>query len=282
MNDLKARLILNISNSATDEQIKNAYKKLALKYHPDKNSSCDAKKKFQDISNAYRYLMKNNKNVKEGNADDINISLDLFYSIFPYIKKSFVKTCTYIVENGINPEYFNDVLNFYGISKNCIKIYLKCLWYYTMYNSYLNEIDIEITLEECYNHTFISKTIILPFFDSKNKFFSIKTILIIDCITFNILCSPINKSIQNNREFMDILKHITFNVLIVSENKNLIIDDFDIYCVSKTEQILKISKNIINIEKKQKTEDGKWFLMKGKGLLCDKKKNRGHLYLRVF
>ena len=277
MNDLKARLILNLSESATGAKIKDAYKKLALKYHPDKNSSFDAKQKFQDISNAYRYLMKNKKNIREEDS-----SLDLFYSIFPYIKKSFVKTCSYIVENGINPDYVNDVLNFYGISKNCIQIYLKCLWYYTMYNSYLNEIDIEIDIEECYNHMFISKTIILPFFDSNNKFFSIKIVLIINCITCSILCSPFEKSVQNNEEFMKILKDLTFNVLILSEKKHLIVDDFDIYCLSKTEKILEISKKKIHIKKINKTKDGKWFLMKGQGLICDKKKNRGHLYVRVF
>lgn len=281
MNDLKARVILNIHKFSSEGEIKNAYKKLALKYHPDKNSSNDAKKKFQDISNAYRYLMKNNKDVKEED-DDLNISLDLFYSIFPYIKKSFVKTCTYIIENGINPDYFNDILSFYGISKNCITIYLKCLWYYTMYNSYLRDIDVEVTLEECYNHIFISKKIILPFFDSNNKFFSIQTILIIDCISCTILCSPLDKSIAKNKEFMDVLKNITFNVSIESEEKHMIIDDFDIYCTSETGKILKISKTIINIEKKIKTRNGQWFLMKGKGLFCNKKKNRGDLYLRVF
>ena len=153
MNDLKARIILNVSKSASHDKIKNAYKKLALKYHPDKNPSKDAEKNFQDISNAYRYLMKNNKREDVTEGDDINI--ELFYSIFPYIKESFVKTCTYIVENGINPDYFNDIIHFYGISKNCITIYLKCLWHYTMYNSYLRDIDVEVTLEECYNHIFI-------------------------------------------------------------------------------------------------------------------------------
>uniref|UniRef100_K1R2H6 DnaJ-like protein subfamily B member 5 n=1 Tax=Magallana gigas TaxID=29159 RepID=K1R2H6_MAGGI len=37
-------------------QIKKSYRKLALKYHPDKNESEDAKEKFQEISYAYKYL----------------------------------------------------------------------------------------------------------------------------------------------------------------------------------------------------------------------------------
>ncbi|KAL0105942.1 hypothetical protein PUN28_015983 [Cardiocondyla obscurior] len=48
--------ILNITPRATQNEIKTAYYKLTLQYHPDKNDSEYAKQKFQDISEAYEVL----------------------------------------------------------------------------------------------------------------------------------------------------------------------------------------------------------------------------------
>ena len=44
--------ILNIEKHATIADIKNAYKKLAKTYHPDKNSDVTAKAEFQMINEA--------------------------------------------------------------------------------------------------------------------------------------------------------------------------------------------------------------------------------------
>lgn len=48
--------ILKVSPNATHNEIKSAYYKLTLQYHPDKNKSDSARKMFQDISNAYEVL----------------------------------------------------------------------------------------------------------------------------------------------------------------------------------------------------------------------------------
>ncbi len=48
--------VLGVPKGASQEQIKKAYRELALRYHPDRNKDNDAEAKFKEINEAYAVL----------------------------------------------------------------------------------------------------------------------------------------------------------------------------------------------------------------------------------
>ena len=56
--------ILGVSKSASDEDLKKAFRKLAFKYHPDRNKDKDAEEKFKEINEAYQVLSDSDKRAR--------------------------------------------------------------------------------------------------------------------------------------------------------------------------------------------------------------------------
>src|SRR3989304_4935659 len=53
--------ILGVDKKSSADDIKAAYRKLAMQYHPDRNKAPDAEEKFKEISEAYAVLSDQNK-----------------------------------------------------------------------------------------------------------------------------------------------------------------------------------------------------------------------------
>ena len=85
-------------STITKEYVKKKYHKLALKWHPDKNTSECAKEKFQKITNAYNYLCKELECFDNENL--INPSVNVYVDLLTHFISSLLNgSCNDILLN---------------------------------------------------------------------------------------------------------------------------------------------------------------------------------------
>lgn len=117
--------ILQIDQNATDKDIKKAYRKLALIYHPDKPSGDE--EKFKQINIAYEVLSNTQKKIKYDGLNAANrIKLfDLFNSIIPAKHSSTI----------------NLIIDFFYDNKNDLRNDLDSMDFTTIKNKILNKLS---------------------------------------------------------------------------------------------------------------------------------------------
>lgn len=94
MNYKKACAVLKINEKSTYDygEIKKQYKIMALAYHPDKNKSEDSSSKFQEVHEAYEYLIDyNNENVIDSDDDDDDKNATVDKGSYKWALFSFIK-----------------------------------------------------------------------------------------------------------------------------------------------------------------------------------------------
>ena len=101
-------LDINDTNITLDD-IKRQYRLKALTYHPDKNSNPDATTKFQEINEAYEYILKLDGHINYTDSDITND--DLYHSRAGSYKSIFMLFMKKILENETKQTVFYSIIN---------------------------------------------------------------------------------------------------------------------------------------------------------------------------
>ena len=71
--------ILGVQKGASQKEIKNAYRQLSLKYHPDRNNSDKNGEKFKQVTEAYQFLRREEKSKTKASETDVSSNYTQFW-----------------------------------------------------------------------------------------------------------------------------------------------------------------------------------------------------------
>ena len=98
--------VLDLDNSAQLQDIKKAYKRLALKWHPDRNKSPEAEEMFKKIAEAYEILSDPDKKVYYEKNSKYNFKFkspsEVFKELFPTLDMNLLKNLSTLIEKLIS------------------------------------------------------------------------------------------------------------------------------------------------------------------------------------
>jgi DnaJ-class molecular chaperone len=101
--------ILGVSRNASDEEIKKAYRKLAMQYHPDRNPGKEgwANDKFKEINEAYAVLGNPQKRKQYDQFGTVGNIGDIFSS--PFTKTTFQEMMKDFGGAGLRFDFLDDI-----------------------------------------------------------------------------------------------------------------------------------------------------------------------------
>lgn len=102
--------ILGINKNASQKEIKKAYKKLVLKYHPDKNREPDAPEKFRKIQIAYETLSDDNKRNNYDKFDSMHNGIKI-KDIFMFYQELVIDICE---KYNLDSQDRDEILNLFN------------------------------------------------------------------------------------------------------------------------------------------------------------------------
>lgn len=178
MEIIEAYKILGVDNNSSEKDVKSAYRKLVLKYHPDKNKELGSEEKFKEISMAYDTIL-NGMKYKEPSFDWNSYGDNSFSSIFDEYFSNRNPIKRYNLHIPINLEdVFNGVVKHITIDGNDIKISIPVGVKNNHKLKYTQKIEnstyvIYITVEILPNENFI-----IDAFD----LYTIANVIVYDCI----------------------------------------------------------------------------------------------------
>ncbi len=71
--------ILGVQKGASQKEIKNAYRQLSLKYHPDRNNNHKDGEKFKQVTEAYQLLRREEKSRTKISETDVSSNYTQFW-----------------------------------------------------------------------------------------------------------------------------------------------------------------------------------------------------------
>jgi DnaJ-class molecular chaperone len=265
--------ILEIQRNALVTEIRKAYRRLALKYHPDKNKDDGSKEKFMQIQYAYEILSNNETKEKYDNMNKVNISFSKWieeylsnteYSKIYLIiesKMSDISDISEWLDKYISNDKFYDKLSLNTLLPNKIKDITKILDIekeieFSLSEVYCNQEKI-IDFKRITKENFIENIYPIDFkqiYEKEGEVIKINDIILTGDFVIKI---KIVNNIYNGYEY-----HIVNNDLYVKIKKEDIIDNkIKINFLDK-----KIHQFDLENAKKEKIDIGNLFQIENMGL----------------